>query len=303
MSKGRAKGSGGHRFGGDWTEQKLGVLGKYLSAYTTALKNTPFRKIYIDAFAGTGDRDVSKAADAGGPEQVELFAESDEPNRRALLDGSARIALRAEPRFDQYIFIEKSRERCAALERLKTEFPALARDVEIRQSDANDEIRELCKTSWRAQRAVLFLDPYGMQVEWNTIEAIAQTRAIDLWLLFPLGIGVNRLLTKSGDVPAAWRRRLDLLLGTRDWEEEFYRVELKPDLFGDEVQRVEKATVASIGKYFNRRLSQIFAGVAEPAALRNSTNSPMYLLCFAVGNEKGRPIAQRIANYLLKDLR
>jgi hypothetical protein len=42
---------------------------------------------------------------------------------------------------------------------------------------------------------------YGMQVDWTTVEAIARTKAIDLWVLFPLGIGVNRLLTKSGDIP------------------------------------------------------------------------------------------------------
>jgi hypothetical protein len=35
---------------------------------------------------------------------------------------------------------------------------------------------------------VLFLDPYGMQVDWTTIEAIARTKAIDLRVLFPLGI-------------------------------------------------------------------------------------------------------------------
>ncbi len=38
-----------------------------------------------------------------------------------------------------------------------------------------------------------------MQVDWKTIEAVAATKAIDLWLLFPLGVGVNRLLTRSGD--------------------------------------------------------------------------------------------------------
>jgi three-Cys-motif partner protein len=69
-----------------------------------------------------------------------------------------------------------------------------------------------------------------MQVDWTTVEAIARTKAIDLWVLFPLGIGVNRLLTKSGDVPETWRRRLNLLLGTEEWYEEFYRFESTPTL-------------------------------------------------------------------------
>ena len=46
--------------------------------------------------------------------------------------------------------------------------------------NANLEIQNLCNKDWRSRRAVLFLDPYGMQVEWKTIEAIAATKAIDL---------------------------------------------------------------------------------------------------------------------------
>ena len=54
-------------------------------------------------------------------------------------------------------------------------------------------------------------------------------------------------------------------------------------------------------RYFNDRLKSIFAAVAdEPKVLRNSANSPLYLLCFAAGNPKGAPIALRIASHLLK---
>jgi hypothetical protein len=60
----------------------------------------------------------------------------------------------------------------------------------------------------------------------------------------------------------------------------------------------------TIGRYYNDRLGVIFPGVAkEPGVLRNSTNNPLYLLCFAVGNERGAPIALKIAEHLLKGLR
>ena len=42
-------------FGGNWTEEKLDILAKYLDAYTTALKNKQFRLVYLDAFAGAGE--------------------------------------------------------------------------------------------------------------------------------------------------------------------------------------------------------------------------------------------------------
>lgn len=34
--------------------------------------------------------------------------------------------------------------------------------------------------------------------------------------------------------------------------------------------------------------------------LLNSTNRPLYLLCFEVSNEKGAPIALKIATHLLR---
>lgn len=292
-----------HRFGGDWTSRKLEVLAGYLRSYTTALKKTPFQKLYVDAFAGTGYRDARRDDDTESSRNP-LFPELAEPEPQSLLDGSARIALRTKPPFDGYVFIERSAQRCAQLEGLKTEYPDLATRIDIRQGDANAEIRGLCSRDWRSHRAVLFLDPYGMQVEWTTIEAVARTQAIDLWLLFPLGIGVNRLLTKSGDIPESWRRRLDRLLGTEHWYEEFYKVEVTPALFGGEQERVIKATTDTIGRYFNESLKGVFAGVAaEPGVLRNSRNNPLYLLCFAVGNARAIDIALRIANHLLKEVR
>lgn len=114
-----------------------------------------------------------------------------------------------------------------------------------------------------------------------------------------MGIGVNRLLTTSGEIPESWRRRLTLLLGNESWYDEFYRVERTVTLFG-EADHVVKATTETVGRYFCERLRSVFpAGVAEPRVLRNSANCPLYLLCFAVGNEKGAPIALRIANHLL----
>ncbi|MGH9550415.1 MAG: three-Cys-motif partner protein TcmP [Terriglobales bacterium] len=292
-----------HQFGGEWTTVKLKVLANYLQSYTNALKKAPFHKLYIDAFAGTGYRDARRDDDEDSPQSI-LFPDMAEPEPQSFLDGSARLALQIEPRFDQYIFIERSPERCIHLESLKSEFPDLAKQVDILQGDANAKIQDLCAKDWRSNRAVLFLDPYGMQVEWKTIEAIAQTKAIDLWLLFPLGIGVNRLLTKSGDIPKSWRRRLDLLLGTEDWYDEFYRVETTLTLFGEDKERVVKAKMETIGRYFNNRLKSIFTGVAnEPGVLRNSANNPLYLFCFAVGNERGKDIALRIAQHLLKEVR
>ena len=90
-----------HRFGGDWTTAKLKVLAGYLTSYTTALKASPFRKAYIDAFAGTGYR----APKESSPSHFGFFPDL---SAQRLLEGSAALALRTTPPFDKYIFIEQN---------------------------------------------------------------------------------------------------------------------------------------------------------------------------------------------------
>lgn len=288
-----------HLFGGDWTATKLEILSRYLRAYTTALKKQPFKTAYIDAFAGTGYRNLKQADEAPSL----LFPDLAEEAPQELLDGSASLALKVEPRFDRYIFIEKSRERCDHLEGLRRRFPQVADAITIENGEANETIQALCGKNWKRHRAVLFLDPYGMQVEWATIESIAATEAIDLWLLFPLGIGVNRLLTRSGEIPEGWRKRLNIFLGTEDWYEAFYQAETATNLFGEEETKFVKAGPEVIGRYFVDRLQEVFPGgvAPRPKVLMSSTNCPLYLFCFAVGsrNPRARQIALDIANHLL----
>jgi three-Cys-motif partner protein len=288
-----------HRFGGDWTTKKLEILRSYLSAYTKVLKNQAFKTAYIDAFAGTGYRVLRRTETEGDLFFPDLAEEA--PQR--LLEGSARMALQVEPRFNRYIFVEKDPDRSRQLEELRSDFPQLAKGILIQTGEANKVIQELCRKDWRRHRAVLFLDPYGMQVEWATIEEVAKTGAIDLWVLFPLGIGVNRLLPRSGEIPTGWRNRLNLILGSDDWYSAFYRAETTPTLFGEQETTILKAGIETIGKYFVDRLKTVFTGVApEPKVLMNSTNCPLYLFCFAVSSQspRARTIALEIANHILK---
>ena len=294
-------------FGGSWTADKLERLRKYLAAYVQALKDQPSRDrpfvlTFVDAFAGTGYNTATKRKP--GAENELLLPELAEPEAREWVDGSARIALRIAPPFHRYIFIEKDAERCAELEKLRSEFAPLAERISVLNGDANEALQALCKTeNWSGQRGVIFLDPFGMQVSWETIRAIADTKAIDLWILFPLGMAVNRLLTRSGKMVEGWRSRLTDFFGTDAWEREFYRKEIATNLFGEDEEMVYKDTnLKAIGDFFNRRLREVFADVApNPLPLRNSTGIPLFLLCFAVGNPspKARGLAIKIAKDIL----
>jgi len=291
-----------HQFGGSWTQKKLERVRKYLVAYTTIFAKNPraqkLTTIYVDAFAGTGYRTNPQWLDA----QTSLFADPTELEVEEFLKGSAKIALEVEPSFQHYIFIERDPGRAKELEELRAAFPRKAQAVKIAQRDANTWLKQWCATTdWRRCRAVVFLDPYGMQVDWALIETLAKTQAIDLWILFPLGVAVNRLLTKSRKPPPAWGRALTRIFGTESWRNAFYSHSTQQTLFGENAVIAKEADFEKIGKFFVARLETVFTAVAKnPLPLLNSRNVPLFLLCFAAGNPRGAPTALKIAQSLLR---
>jgi len=285
-------------FGGDWTEEKLNMLRKYLAAYTKALKNQPFHLMYIDAFAGTGYRELKIENSS-----MLLFPELAEEEAQNFLKGSAGISLEISPPFDEYIFIEKSPQRYAELLKLKDLYPNLADRINYENKGCNTFIQQLCRElDWNSNRAVLFLDPFGMQVKWETMQAIASTKAIDVWVLFPLGVGVNRLLKKDGNIPPGWRARLDMVFGTSDWYDRFYQELSRQGLFEERREVKKIGDFQSISDYYIERLQTIFASVAgKPKTFCNSKGNPLFQLHFAVGNPAAIKVAMRIAENILEN--
>ena len=289
------------QFGGDWTAAKLERVRKYLVAYATIMRKRKFRFAYIDAFAGTGYNTTKQRDD----EFASFFEGLRASDSQRFLDGSARIALKVEPRFTKYIFIEKDPQRFSELNRLKTEFPESANDIVLINADSNAYLRDICENRrWDKNRAVLFLDPFGMQVTWETIRAIAKTEAVDLWLLFPLGTGANRLLKRDGNILQSWRDRLDATFGATDWFQAFYQKTEQYDLLSGQptIETYKVANFDSISRYFLKRLKTVFPHVARnPLPLFNRANCPLYLLCFAAGNSgSGGKVAVKIAEDILK---
>ena len=280
----------GRNFGGDWTERKLECVSKYLNAYTTIMRSRRRRYTYtyIDAFAGMGYREVKNPDDSA----IQRF-----------LAGSARRALEVEHSFPNYVFIEANKHSFAELRKLKDEFPE--HDIKCINEDANEYMKSICKkTNWQQNRALVFLDPYGMEVEWPTIELIAHTKAIDLWLLFPIGIGVNRLLKKDGKISESNRKKLDRFFGRTDWFDEFYQLAQQYSLFSENEELEKKDnTLEKIKQFFLLKcLGSCFKSVAKnPLPLHNSKNSLMYLLCFAAGNPNA-PKALEIAEGILEKM-
>lgn len=281
------------KFGGTWTQEKLNIFTEYLDAYLTVLQKQKFKKIYIDAFAGTGEIETKDG--------------------EQFLAGSARRALEANKKFDYYYFIEGDRDKASELQRMiDTEYPQMKSISKVYCGDANDKLSDIINNvDWRYSRGLLFLDPYATQVNWTTLEAIAGTRSIDVWYLFPFS-ALNRMLPKNGKYET-WEKCLDRLLGDSSWQTEFYKRDPQVTLFDyidnpdnpDETDRkIKDADPEHIKSYIISRLETIFPCVSKnPRVFRNSKKSPMFLFCFAISNDsvKAQSLALRIADHILKN--
>lgn len=276
-----------HSFGGAWTRIKLEALDKYLRAFNTVLSKQRFTRIYVDAFAGTGRCDI------------------EENGETTRIDGSARRALSAVPGFHKHYFIELEPRKLTALRSLETEYPEKA--IEVVHSDANAALRALCKQyRWRNERAVLFLDPCGMHVEWTTLEAIVATEAIDVWYLFPYSGLYRQAARDAAALDHDKKASLNRILGTDEWRKAFYTPKRQPSLFGDAVGDERDADHHEMLDFVSRRLSGLFPAVTRPQVLyqggdsKNPSGAPLFALYFAASNPK--PAAHRLATKIAKDI-
>ena len=279
----------GTSFGGQWTQEKLDILHRYLEAYTTALKDQPFRLIYVDAFAGEG---YYEPKSAGFDEDYSEF--------RELVKGSAAIALDVDDKpFDEPIFVESDQDRIRSLEKMAGEYPM--REIKIIQGDANIEIPIFCENMKTSDRAVVFLDPFGPEVSWGTVATLAETEKIDCWILFPLN-RVVRDMPVTAEPPVDRAEELDRVFGGRSYWQQTYQPSLQLSML-DEAPSLERPRgTEEIVNLYRERLESVFPRVAPtPRTLRNSRNAPLFELFFAVSNPAGAPIAVRIADHILSN--
>lgn len=272
-------------WGGSWTGVKLTILGEYLKTYTTILKKQRFHLTYFDAFAGTG--------------VVELDRDIDEER---FLAGSPVIALEVGDKpFDSLVFVEHKEERAAQLRQTIQEFDAASR-ARVIVGDANVELRAYCENIGRYERAVVFLDPFALDVEWPTVASVAASCKCDTWILFPISALLRTLpvdhLPVGQDATAATR-----VFGGNAWMS-LYRSTVQISLSGERVeQHTRTRGIDQAVKLYAEKLRDVFFDIAgQGGVLKNSKNSPLFIFMFAAGNEKGATRAIPVASHIISKM-
>ncbi len=276
------------------TEKKLKALDGYLKSYLDVMSKQSFETIYIDAFAGSGE--LPLAGTAG------LF--NDQVESEDFVRGSALRALNLERKFSKYIFIEKDKSKLLELQERVSQDLGVKDRAQFIHGDASEELMKLCPHLSKVNvRALVFLDPFGNQVGWGLLSALAKTKHIDLWYLFPAMLGVYRQIgnvnAKMDDDKIA---SLNKLFGENDWRAAFIERQNVDDLFGTTEVSRKIANVEDITRFKIKCLKSIFeGGVSDKWLPLGRGGAHRYSLIFAMANPSPPAVkaGHKIANHIM----
>jgi three-Cys-motif partner protein len=258
---------------GYWSELKIEIIKEYASAYSRILSAKKLYHLYIDAFAGAGTH-ISRSTG----EQV---------------PGSPSVALKVNPNFREYHFIDLNKNKVAALRDLAGNRD----DVFIYNEDCNQILikKILPKVKFEDyRRALCILDPYGLHLNWEVIKEIGRLGTIDMFLNFPVAdMNRNVLWRNKEGVSPEQVARMNAFWGDDSWNDIAYN---KTQGLFFEMQ--EKGTNQQVAEGFRCRLKEAadFKHVPAPLPMKNSMNAIVYYLFFA----SNVPVANNIIEDIFK---
>ena len=214
---------------GRWSELKLEIVEKYGAAYTAAFsdKGRGLMKYYIDAFSGAG---------------VHLSKETGQQ-----IEGSPARALKVRPPFDHFYFIDMNPDKTAYLKKLC----GSRKDVDIITSDATVYLTHTLLPTIQYEkfnRALCLLDPYGLHLDWEVMCHASQSRAVDMFLNFPvMDMNRNAIWRNPERVPQEGIDRMNRFWGDETWRQAAYAESPQFNLFSpsDRVKQDNDAIVAA----------------------------------------------------------
>ncbi len=182
--------------------EKIHLHNRYAGIFADAMHHKWPQLAYLGLYAGAGHALV---ADTG--ETVET---------------SALAVLRQPPRFTDYIFVDND-PRCISA--LRARVAPLAREAHVTfiQGDVNERIDAIrnAMPPYGPDQGLLsfcFVDPFDLQLRFETIRALSRFR-IDFLVLLMLGVDARRNFRRYLADPAS--RRIGELIDCADWRTQY----------------------------------------------------------------------------------
>lgn len=217
------------------------------------------------------------------------------------MEGSPLIAVKTQPPFKEYFFIDLDGKKVENLRHIFGQRP----DIHIYPGDCNDIMLQnvLPNVRWQGyRRGLCLLDPYGLHLNWEVIHEVGQMRSIDLFLNFPVAdMNRNVFWHNPEGVAEADIARMNTFWGDESWRNVVYqevKTMYEPDVFQAPAKKTANQTIADA---FRQRLQEVagFNSVPEPLPMCNTKGAIVYYLFFA----SPKPVAQDIVEYIFKEYR
>jgi len=237
-----------------WTLKKLEFLKRYLPAFVNATQKALSRH-YVDGFAGSG---YNRRTDG------------------SLVEGSPLLAIQ-HTQFTSFFFVEKGRRSYAELERnLRERNPSLS-GIHLYRGDFNLFVGNILQQIHSRAPTLFFLDPFGLELRWATVEKIARREKADIFILISSG-GANRAKQNHPQT-------LDDFFGDASWR--------------TIQQKVGQSWFEAFTEAYRDQMRRLgLHGTELVTVARNRNNAPMHVLAFHAKKD----IALKIANSVFNNI-
>ncbi|MGH7771604.1 MAG: three-Cys-motif partner protein TcmP, partial [Candidatus Binatia bacterium] len=254
---------------GYWSLNKLRYLAAYAYIFATSMRQKWFT-VYIDLFAGPGK---SLVKDTG-----------------EVVKGSPLVALELVYPFNRYIFVEAEPKALNALEKRVAPYKEKV-EIHTKGIDCNAAPRKITSLVPPNSLTLAFIDPEGCDVHFSTIQAMAETGRVDLFMTFPMGMDVKRNVDKAARSPGPELTKYDHFFGSTNWRQT-YLTALS--------SRGWKFAIRKTMEFYKDQLKQlgyVQVDASDEILIKTTkTNVPLYYLVFASKHPRGKDFWKKISS-------
>jgi three-Cys-motif partner protein len=189
---------------GIWSIKKLIALDYYIDSYVKILKKNDFKSwYYVDPFSGSGLIKIDNNFIFPGSPLIPLFKTEKYPFHKYILSDYNSKYVQSLKK----IVAEKINKSNAS----KQNF-----NIDIQNQDCNSLIQKIFTgtkpNNWMNQSYLVFLDPFGWNIKWASMERILNSGPVDIIFTFMTwGIKWNMTMEKS-------KTTLNDFFGDKEWQ-------------------------------------------------------------------------------------
>jgi three-Cys-motif partner protein len=268
---------------GEWVKEKLYYVRRYIDAFETAMRDKNWRRRnFIDLFSGPGKC---------------VIRETNE-----YLLGSPLLALQTKHPFTHYYFVDFDKDNIDILRKRIGQSEISNGRVQLIIGDANNEVDHIVKEISKCDSEYIegvqsclnlaFLDPEGLELEWRTVEKLAQLRKMDLIIHYSQN-GLTRNLDQA--YASEKNTEIDAFFGDRKWRNVYSNALSSRESIGIHRALIDyyKSKLGALGYVV---INESQENIHEPLIRNKQRNAPLYRLIFA----SKHPLGNKIWNEVTK---